>query len=111
MRRLGNLTLAFLAASGAVGLVATLWAIASGEPALLALEPGALAATAFVVAATGANLAIRFVRWQHLLRRLDVRVPLLESLGAFVASFAFLPIPLYLGQAIARVRLLPGLAK
>src|SRR6185503_5167862 len=42
-----------------------------------------------------------------LLRRLGARLPTIPSLGAFVGSFAFLPVPLCVGQLIARVRLVP----
>ncbi len=58
-----------------------------------------------VAVGTMANLLLRFLRWQYLLRRFGVRVAAPASLGAFVGSFAFLPIPLYVGQLIARARL------
>ena len=64
---------------------------------------------AVVAASTFGNLFARFMRWQFLLRRLAVRLPTIDSLGAFAGSFAFLPVPLYLGQIVARVRLLPTL--
>jgi SAM-dependent methyltransferase len=55
---------------------------------------------------TLANLALRYVRWHYLLRRLDLRVQMIASLGAYVGSFAFLPVPAYAGQFLARARLL-----
>lgn len=64
-------------------------------------------ATAVTSATTAANLFLRFIRWQFLLRRLGVRVPAVESLAAFGGSFGFLPIPFYLGQLVARAKLLP----
>jgi ubiquinone/menaquinone biosynthesis C-methylase UbiE len=90
----------------AVGLVSTVYgfAQAGGFPPLPA---PLLAATPLVVASTMANLVLRFVRWQFLLRRLGVRLATIPALGAFVGSFAFLPVPLYVGQLAARVRLIP----
>jgi hypothetical protein len=88
-----------------VGLGATVYGftLAGGFPRL----PLALLATApLVVGATIANLLVRFVRWQFLLRRVGVRVAAVPALGAFVGSFAFLPVPLYVGHLAARVRLL-----
>jgi ubiquinone/menaquinone biosynthesis C-methylase UbiE/uncharacterized membrane protein YbhN (UPF0104 family) len=49
---------------------------------------------------------VRFVRWHWLLRRFALRLPTIDSLGSYIGSFAFLPVPLYLGQIVARWRLL-----
>src|SRR5262249_51124989 len=65
---------------------------------------------AAVAVATIVNLGVRFVRWQFVLRRLGVRLPTMPSLAAYVGSFAFLPVPLYLGQLYARTRLVPASA-
>jgi len=100
------MTLACLAAVAGVGLVATIHAFVSAGAAPMP-PPTVMAATPIVIAATIWNLAIRFVRWQFLLRRLGARLPTIPSLGAFVGSFAFLPVPLCVGQLIARVRLVP----
>lgn len=106
--RIVRLTLTFLAGAGIVGLAATVYALLRADPTLRYPTPAALAAGLPVVVATIANLLLRFVRWQYVLRRLEVRVPTIPSLGAFVGSFAFLPVPLYLGQVVARGRLTPG---
>ncbi len=105
MSRPASVTLACLAAVASVGLAATFYgfARAGGPPSI---SPALLAATPLVVVATLANLLVRFVRWHFLLRRVGVRVPAVPALGAFVGSFAFLPVPLYLGHLAARVRLL-----
>ena len=110
MSRPAKLTLAFLAASGAVGLAATVYGIAQASPFVGIPGPAVVLAGQLVGICTLANLLLRFVRWQYLLRRLDVRLPTVPSLGAFVGSFAFLPVPLYMGQLVARTRLVDGIA-
>lgn len=104
LSRPARLTLGCLAAVAIVGLVATVdgFVRAGGFPRL---PPRLLAVVPFVIAATIGNLLVRFVRWQFLLRRLGVRMPTIPALGAFVGSFAFLPVPLYVGQLAARLRL------
>jgi SAM-dependent methyltransferase len=106
MSRPARLTLACLAAVAVVGLVATLYGFmrTGGVPSI---SPALVAAAPLVIGATIANLLVRFVRWHFLLRRVGVRVPAVPALGAFAGSFAFLPIPLYVGHLAARVRLLP----
>jgi SAM-dependent methyltransferase len=106
LSRPARLTLACLVAVAIVGLIATLYGFmqAGGVPRI---SPALVAATPLVVGATILNLLVRFVRWHFLLRRLGVRVAAVPALGAFVGSFAFLPVPLYVGHLAARVRLLP----
>jgi len=86
LSRPARLTLGCLAAVAIVGFGATVYgfAQAGGFPRL---PPALLAATPLVVAATIANLVVRFVRWQFLLRRLGVRLPTIPALGAFIGSF------------------------
>lgn len=106
LSRPARLTLGCLAAVGMVGLVATAYgfAQAGGFPPMPA---ALLAVTPLVVAGTVVNLLLRFVRWQLVLRSLGVRLATIPALGAFIGSFAFLPVPLYAGQLVARVRLIP----
>jgi SAM-dependent methyltransferase len=99
------LTLGFLAASASVGLLASVYAWLALEPDIGAPGPALVLAGVGVAVGTVVNLLLRFLRWQYLLRRFGVRVAAPASLGAFVGSFAFLPIPLYVGQLIARARL------
>jgi len=106
--RVVRLTLTFLVGTVVVGLVATGFALLRTDPSLRYPGPAVLAAGIPVALSTIANLLLRFVRWQHLLRRLEVRLPTIPSLGAFIGSFAFLPVPLYLGQLVARARIVPG---
>ena len=102
LSRPARLTLGFLAASASVGLLASLYAWLTLEPDIGAPRPAVVLAGVGVAVGTMANLLLRFLRWQYLLRRFGVRVAAPASLGAFVGSFAFLPIPLYVGQLIAR---------
>jgi SAM-dependent methyltransferase/uncharacterized membrane protein YbhN (UPF0104 family) len=108
LSRAARLTLLFLAATALVGVVATAYGVLESGAEIGPPSAAMVAAAALAAGATGANLALRFLRWQFLLRRLGIRVATLPSLGAFLGSFAFLPIPLYLGQMVARVRLTPA---
>jgi SAM-dependent methyltransferase len=56
-----------------------------------------------MVAATLANVAVRFVRWQFLLRRVDVRIPERASLSIYLASLAAMATPAYAGEVIRPV--------
>jgi SAM-dependent methyltransferase len=53
--------------------------------------------------ATLANVAVRFVRWQFLLRRVDVRIPERASLSIYLASLAAIATPAYAGEVIRPV--------
>lgn len=103
--RVARLTAFFFVAAAAVGLAVTAYGLLEIGLAVDAPSLAVLAVVPVVALATCANLLLRFVRWQYLLRRLEVRLPALPSLGGFAGSFAFLPIPLYLGQMVARTRL------
>ena len=105
-----KLTLAFLVAAAAVGLAVTQSLLLQDQSPASFFRPALVLVGSVVAAETIANLLIRWFRWQYLLRRLDISLQTLPSLGAFVGSFAFLPVPLYVGQLIARVRLSTGLS-
>ncbi|MEW6741351.1 MAG: flippase-like domain-containing protein [Planctomycetota bacterium] len=51
-------------------------------------------------ALTLVNLAIRFLRWNFLLRRIHAFVPLRENLQVFLASLSMVMTPLHCGEAI-----------
>ena len=106
MSRPTRLILFCLAGALLTGGLATLY-VASEAPGAIAISPDLVAVGLLAAALTVANLFVRFTRWQFVLRRLDVRVPSVDSLWAFAGSFAFLPVPLLLGQLYARRRLLP----
>jgi len=105
LSRPARLTLAFFVAAASVGLIATVYAWLTVEPDVAAPRPAVVLAGMGVAVCTVTNLLLRFLRWQHLLRRFGVRLAAPASLGAFAGSFAFLPVPLYVGQLIARARL------
>src|SRR5436190_10587983 len=52
------------------------------------------------VALTGANVALRFLRWQFFLRRAGVFLPVRQSAGIFVAGLAMLLTPAYAGEGV-----------
>lgn len=54
----------------------------------------------FLPLLTLGNLALRFLRWNFLLRRLGAYVPLRENLSLFAGSFAFIVTPLHLGEVV-----------
>ncbi len=56
--------------------------------------------TAGVVGLVLINLAIRFMRWQFLLRKIGVRVPTRASLGIFLATLSLIITPLYIGELL-----------
>jgi ubiquinone/menaquinone biosynthesis C-methylase UbiE len=83
---------------------AVAWVIAGGTQAYLAglrhvnalYLPPLLLITAFCV-------IVRFVRWQFLLRRANVRTPTRPSLAIFLASLAGIVTPAYVGEAVRSV--------
>lgn len=53
-----------------------------------------------LVAITATFVGVRFVRWQFLLRRVEVGVPTRESLRIYLASLAGTATPGYVGEAV-----------
>jgi ubiquinone/menaquinone biosynthesis C-methylase UbiE/uncharacterized membrane protein YbhN (UPF0104 family) len=49
---------------------------------------------------TGYWIFARFIRWQYILRRIDVRVPLRGGLGIYLASLPGTATPAYVGEGI-----------
>src|SRR5688500_13710194 len=88
--RVLRLTLAFLGGTMLVGLAATLYALVRTDPVLRTPRPLLLLGGVTVLSATVGNLLLRFLRWQFLLRRAGLRLPMIPSLGVYVGSFAFL---------------------
>lgn len=54
--------------------------------------------TAAVLALVLVNIALRFSRWQFLLRKADIRIPARSSLTLYVATLALILTPLYVGE-------------
>jgi len=107
LSRVARLTLLCAGGTMAVGLASTIAALAGWIPSAPPLGPATVSAALLVAAATIANLGLRFLRWQFLLRRARVRLATMPALAAFVGSFTFVPVPLYLGQLYSRAWLLP----
>jgi len=56
-----------------------------------------------LLAATASCVLMRFVRWQFLLRRVGVRVPIRSSFSIFLASLVGIATPAYLGEGIRSI--------
>ncbi len=63
----------------------------------------AVAILGILLLSTAANLGIRFLRWQYLLRASGVVVPTRPSLRIYLSAFALLLTPLYLGEILYKV--------
>ncbi|MBK8248084.1 MAG: flippase-like domain-containing protein [Gemmatimonadetes bacterium] len=82
-------------------VVAAWWAGAVGGASLLRDVSQARVVWVLVaLGATAAWLAARFIRWQFLLRRVGVRLPIRSTLGTYVAGLAGTITPAYLGEAV-----------
>jgi glycosyltransferase 2 family protein len=56
-----------------------------------------------LAAMTGFNVAMRFVRWHFLLRRVGVKIPARPSLFIYLASLAAIVTPAYVGEVVRSV--------
>ena len=85
-------------------LVAGLWVYFSGGLKSLASVPWFQPGYIFpILAATASCVFMRFVRWQFLLRRVGVRVPIRPSFSIFLASLVGIATPAYLGEGIRSI--------
>lgn len=81
--------------------VACAWVFATGGFDVLSaarLETPSLLPLLVVGSLT--SMGVRFVRWQYLLRRADVRVPARRSLSIYLASLLGTATPAYLGEVV-----------
>jgi uncharacterized membrane protein YbhN (UPF0104 family)/SAM-dependent methyltransferase len=105
-RRLRSL-LTLNAALVAVGaLVAAAWVYLSGGQLLAEMAQAPLAGCVALITITAAWVAVRFVRWQFLLRRAGVRLPLRGSLLIYLASLLGIITPAYIGELAIRAGLI-----
>ncbi len=93
----------FLIAPVAVGAALAVWWVrtAGGSGTLgadLARAHPAWVGTALLATATW--LFARFIRWQFLLRRVGVRLPIRSTLGTYIAGLPGTVTPAYVGEAI-----------
>lgn len=83
------------------GACSTAWVVYASVPLLLAqastIQWGWLALAPLL---TATSVFLRFLRWQFLLRRAGVRLPIRRSAGVFVAGLAMLLTPAYLGEGV-----------
>jgi SAM-dependent methyltransferase/uncharacterized membrane protein YbhN (UPF0104 family) len=56
-----------------------------------------------LIAVTAFSVFVRFIRWQFLLRRVDVRIPIRASLTSYLASLVGIITPGYVGELIRAV--------
>ena len=86
------------------GVVAVSWVLVTGgldlARTLVGASPLWLAA---MFGITSIWLAARFLRWQYLLRRADVRVPIRASVSGYLAGLVGTATPAYLGEVIRPV--------
>ncbi len=86
--------------------MAVSWVLATGGPALARTLTGASPVwLVSMLALTSVWLAARFIRWQFLLRRADVRVPVRGSVSSYLAGLAGTATPGYVGEVIRPVLL------
>ncbi|HWP99536.1 MAG TPA: lysylphosphatidylglycerol synthase domain-containing protein, partial [Vicinamibacterales bacterium] len=96
------------AVSIAFGLAATVfWLGPGGTDRVAARAPALGAALATAAAATTINLGLRWLRWNFLVRRLDVRVPTRDSVRLYFATLPALATPFSVGELV-RAELLVG---
>jgi SAM-dependent methyltransferase/uncharacterized membrane protein YbhN (UPF0104 family) len=83
------------------GALAVWWARSGGGSALLRdLFTARPAAVLVALAATAAWLFLRFIRWQFLLRRVGVRLPIRSTLGTYIAGLPGTATPAYIGEVV-----------
>ena len=68
------------------GVLALWWVRATPGTLLTTLAQARLAGVATMLAVTAAWLVTRFIRWQFLLRRVGMRLPIRPSLTAYLAA-------------------------
>lgn len=83
---------------------AAVWVRYTGGDALLrglaGANPGSVA---LALGLTGCWLFARFIRWQFLLRRVGIRIPIRSSFGSYLAALPGTATPAYIGEAIRGV--------
>jgi SAM-dependent methyltransferase/uncharacterized membrane protein YbhN (UPF0104 family) len=92
-----------LIAAGA--LIAGVWIYATGSLEAFAAAWPRPVHVALLLGCTAFCVLVRFVRWQFLLRRADVRLPARGSLFVYSASLVGMATPAYVGELIRSVLL------
>lgn len=94
-------TTSLLLLLGVASVVLWLW-LSGGTPAPTQRSVRPLG-VALLVSTTAACVLLRFVRWQFLLRRTEVRVPARRSLTIYLASLCGIATPAYVGELLRAV--------
>jgi len=82
-------------------LVAGAWLLATSvEPSSEALAAFRFGYALPLLAISALCVWVRFVRWQFMLRRVDVRVPTRESLSLYLASLVGIATPAHVGEVL-----------
>jgi 2-polyprenyl-3-methyl-5-hydroxy-6-metoxy-1,4-benzoquinol methylase len=91
-----------LVAVAGAGLAATMFWLEASDAREFARErlPALASCLGVIVSCTTVNLAIRWVRWHFLLRRLDVRIHTRDSIRLYFATLPAIATPLYLGELV-----------
>ncbi len=100
IRSLLWLALAFGVASSALWLTRVGWG-----PLVAGWGAMRKEAIPLIVVLTAGNLALRFVRWHFLLRRIAVRIPIRASAAIFFAGLSMIVTPAYVGEILKPILL------
>jgi ubiquinone/menaquinone biosynthesis C-methylase UbiE/uncharacterized membrane protein YbhN (UPF0104 family) len=85
-------------------IVAAAWVVAANAGQLAtALKRAEPATVALMLAVTAFWLVVRFVRWQYMMRRAGVRIPIRGSAAAYLAALPGTATPAYVGELIRGV--------
>jgi SAM-dependent methyltransferase/uncharacterized membrane protein YbhN (UPF0104 family) len=85
------------------GVLALLWVRATPGTLLTTLAQARISGVAVMLSVTAAWLITRFIRWQFLLRRVGMRLPIRPSLAAYLAALPGTATPAYVGEALRAV--------
>lgn len=87
---------------GAVSVALWIWAT-GGRMLLFAMRRASPLAIVALVSITAGWLFLRFLRWQFLLRRVGVRIPVRPSFRIYLAALAGTATPAYVGETVRTV--------
>jgi SAM-dependent methyltransferase len=94
----------YLIPLGAGAALAFLWISATGGTSLATtLGQASLSAIVTMLSVTTAWLLLRFLRWQFLLRRVGVRLPIRPTLASYIAALPGTATPAYIGEVARAV--------